>query len=620
MARTGSAATSANRQRSRGTSPPARSARWRSGRTASSASPAPRPPTSCHGWSRSGCRRMSRSRRSLRGSAGARCSSLGALLTGVRHRLDAVRPDRPSAAAARQRRFRARRRRAQPSQRGAHQRRGRRAGRQSSIEWRRRSSSARTKPRRAADDLQQAKDTLAAVIDASPVAIVCSDPRPPHLPLEPRRRADLRLHRRGGASASAPKLMPPRASAESHGLFERALQRRDRPRPASQAACARTARWSMCGPRPRPCTTPTARVRGVARAYEDITDRKRAEEQLKRIAHYDQLTGLPNRLTLQKELGRLLSGDGAQPTAIALFDLDGFKDVNDTLGHSTGDELLIEVGQRLVEVAGRSRRPGLPARRRRVRRDRARMRQSARRRRDRRGHAQAAGRAVHDQRPRPACRRQRRHRHRAQRRQQRRRADRQCRPCALSGEIRRPARLSLLPAGAARAGAGAAQPRSRAAARLSPRTSSSSISSRRSGSRTAPWSAPRRCCAGAIRSPAFWRPAPSSTRWPQSAIAPEVSRWIIHTACAKTAAWRAQGLPLGRIAINLFPTQSARRHAAARPRRSAARAPACRPKRSSSRSPKTSRSTSRTPTGRCKSFTSAASSSRSTISAPAMPR
>ena len=51
-------------------------------------------------------------------------------------------------------------------------------------------------------------------------------------------------------------------------------------------------------------------VRGVARAYEDITEHMRAEEQLNRIAHYDQLTGLPNRLTLQKELGRLLSGNG----------------------------------------------------------------------------------------------------------------------------------------------------------------------------------------------------------------------------------------------------------------------------------------------------------------------
>ena len=108
-------------------------------------------------------------------------------------------------------------------------------------------------------------------------------------------------------------------------------------------------------------------VRGVARAYEDVTAHIRAAEQLQRIAHYDQLTGLPNRLTLQKKLGRLLSGDGT-PTAIALFDLDGFKDVNDTLGHSTGDQLLIEVGERLVEVAGRRPR-GVPSRRRRVHRD-----------------------------------------------------------------------------------------------------------------------------------------------------------------------------------------------------------------------------------------------------------
>ena len=92
-------------------------------------------------------------------------------------------------------------------------------------------------------------------------------------------------------------------------------------------------------------------VRGVAWAVEDITHRKRAEEQLTRLAHYDPLTALPNRLSLQKELGRLLAGDAdKRPTSIALFDLDRFKDVNDTLGHSIGDQLLIEIGQRLIEV------------------------------------------------------------------------------------------------------------------------------------------------------------------------------------------------------------------------------------------------------------------------------
>jgi diguanylate cyclase (GGDEF)-like protein len=99
-----------------------------------------------------------------------------------------------------------------------------------------------------------------------------------------------------------------------------------------------------------PMYHPDGTVRGVAWAYEDITDRKKAEDRLQHLAHYDQLTGLPNRLTLQRRLADLLGG--GRPVSVALFDLDGFKDVNDTLGHSTGDQLPVEVGRRLSEVAG----------------------------------------------------------------------------------------------------------------------------------------------------------------------------------------------------------------------------------------------------------------------------
>ena len=95
-------------------------------------------------------------------------------------------------------------------------------------------------------------------------------------------------------------------------------------------------------------------VRGVAFVHEDITARKKAEEQLRQFAHFDQLTGLANRLTMTETLERLLQ-DGDRQTSIAILDLDGFKDVNDTLGHSTGDRLLIEVAGRLkAAVASRA--------------------------------------------------------------------------------------------------------------------------------------------------------------------------------------------------------------------------------------------------------------------------
>jgi diguanylate cyclase (GGDEF)-like protein/PAS domain S-box-containing protein len=86
----------------------------------------------------------------------------------------------------------------------------------------------------------------------------------------------------------------------------------------------------------------------------DMTEAKVAEERLRYLAHYDQLTGLPNRVSLQNDLAALIDPDacyGGEAASIALLDLDGFKDINDTLGHSTGDELLKAVAQRLTATA-----------------------------------------------------------------------------------------------------------------------------------------------------------------------------------------------------------------------------------------------------------------------------
>jgi diguanylate cyclase (GGDEF)-like protein len=90
----------------------------------------------------------------------------------------------------------------------------------------------------------------------------------------------------------------------------------------------------------------------------DMTERKVAEEQLRQLAHFDQLTGLPNRVSLYQDIGKILkerAGDPARPMAVATLDLDGFKDINDTLGNPVGDRLLQEVARRLTSVSDGNR-------------------------------------------------------------------------------------------------------------------------------------------------------------------------------------------------------------------------------------------------------------------------
>src|ERR1700710_2694919 len=88
---------------------------------------------------------------------------------------------------------------------------------------------------------------------------------------------------------------------------------------------------------------------GAVVLLEDITERRNAEARISHLARYDELTALPNRVNFRDEIGRLLAIQQSvgQLSALLFIDLDQFKQVNDTLGHPCGDQLLCAVADRL---------------------------------------------------------------------------------------------------------------------------------------------------------------------------------------------------------------------------------------------------------------------------------
>lgn len=218
-----------------------------------------------------------------------------------------------------------------------------------------------TDRRRAENELMRAHATLQAFIKHAPAAVAMFDPDMRYIAYTDRWLHDYGLTGQSLIGRSHYEVFPeiPQHWRDKHKrILAGAMEASPEEIFHRADGSTNIIRWEV-----RPWHLADNSIGGMMMLTEEISERKRLERQLWKLAKEDSLTGLPNRLQFHECLQvALKSADetGGQ-CAIGLIDVDRFKETNDILGHAAGDELLKEVGRRLstaLEPYGRVARLG----------------------------------------------------------------------------------------------------------------------------------------------------------------------------------------------------------------------------------------------------------------------
>ena len=205
-----------------------------------------------------------------------------------------------------------------------------------------------TELKRAEEELRHSEEMLRVFVKHTPAAVAMFDRQVRYLAVSDRWRVDYRLGGIELLGRSHYQVFPEHAE-HWREIHERCLeggveQADEDPLPRSDGTLD-WVRWEV-----RPWRTTEGEIGGLLMFTEVITDRKRVEEALRYLATHDHLTGLPNRTAFLERLERSLKRSRRTSQygfAVFFLDLDDFKEVNDAYGHSAGDELLKQVGERL---------------------------------------------------------------------------------------------------------------------------------------------------------------------------------------------------------------------------------------------------------------------------------
>jgi diguanylate cyclase (GGDEF)-like protein/PAS domain S-box-containing protein len=200
--------------------------------------------------------------------------------------------------------------------------------------------------------VRDSSERLAQVIDTLPVMISASDGSGTLLFVNSCHAAFAGLEQTTAVGVPVERLFGPEHGARSRSL-DRMVFETGRPLPAyEEELCGQVGGKRVFLTTKSPLKDLANKVTGVLTSSLDISSRKKMEAHLRHLAHHDPLTDLPNRTLLRERMRRLIARArrGDHVFALHLLDLDGFKAVNDVLGHSAGDRFLKQVAARLRET------------------------------------------------------------------------------------------------------------------------------------------------------------------------------------------------------------------------------------------------------------------------------